>query len=163
MIKQISIVFAVLFTFYACSQNSTHEPSAGSTFPQLSKTDSLEIANILMDSQRDWNAGDLESFMKTYWRSDSVAFVGASGPIYGYESTLERYQKSYPDTTTMGQLEFDILRLYQIDQHTALLIGKFYLTRSIADLQGHYTLIWRKLDGEWKIISDHSSGKEVEE
>jgi len=42
------------------------------------------------------------------------------------------------------------------------MIGKFYLTRSIGDQQGYYTLIWQKIDGVWKIISDHSSGGPVE-
>lgn len=163
MNKQISIAIVALFAFYACSQNSPQQPAPGSTFPQLSEADSLEIVDTFMATQEAWNAGDLEAFMQAYWQSDSVAFVGASGPIYGYEATLERYQKSYPDTTAMGQLKFDILRLYQIDQATALMIGKFYLTRSIADLQGHFTLVWKNIGDNWVIISDHSSGEEVEE
>jgi hypothetical protein len=31
------------------------------------------------------------------------------------------------------------------------------LKRSIGDVRGHFTLIWRKIKGRWVIVSDHSS------
>jgi hypothetical protein len=36
-------------------------------------------------------------------------------------------------------------------------IGKWHLQRSIGDLSGHYTLLIKKINGEWVIIADHSS------
>lgn len=37
------------------------------------------------------------------------------------------------------------------------IIGKWELTRTVGNLSGHYTLLLKKINGEWKIISDHSS------
>jgi ketosteroid isomerase-like protein len=31
------------------------------------------------------------------------------------------------------------------------------LKRKVGDASGHYTLVFKKINGEWKIISDHSS------
>jgi hypothetical protein len=35
--------------------------------------------------------------------------------------------------------------------------GKWFLKRSIGDLSGHFTLLFRKINNKWVIISDHSS------
>jgi hypothetical protein len=36
-------------------------------------------------------------------------------------------------------------------------VGKWMLQRSIGNLSGHYTLLLRKIRGQWKIVADHSS------
>jgi len=35
--------------------------------------------------------------------------------------------------------------------------GKWFLERSIGNIGGHYTLLFRKINGRWVIVSDHSS------
>lgn len=127
----------------------------------LTESDREEITETFMATKDAWNEGDLVKFMEGYHKSDNIAFVGASGPVYGYEATLERYQKGYPDLAAMGKLDFEVLKLYKIDTRTAVMIGKFYLTLEAGDQQGYYTLIWQKINGRWLIISDHSSGGPV--
>ena len=124
----------------------------------LTESDREEITETFMATKDAWNEGDLVKFMEGYHKSDNIAFVGASGPVYGYEATLERYRKGYPDLAAMGKLDFEVLKLYKIDTRTAVMIGKFYLTLEAGDQQGYYTLIWQKINGRWLIISDHSSG-----
>ena len=71
--------------------------------------DEISIRKLMDDQTKAWNAGDLEGFMKGYWKSDSLMFIGSSGVTYGWEATLNNYRKNYPDTATMGILTFDIL------------------------------------------------------
>lgn len=116
------------------------------------------IILALLDKQTEaWNAGNLEKFMETYWHSDKLAFVGGNGPTYGWDATLERYKKGYPDKKAMGHLNFKVLNISKIDKKTVLLIGRFELIREIVDVAGHFTLVIQNINGEWKIISDHSS------
>ena len=129
---------------------------------KLSESEWHEIVSILLATQDKWNSGDLEGFMDSYWKSEYLVFTGVEGPTYGYKATLERYKKGYPDIETMGILKFTVKDLHKIDQNTAIMIGQFYLSRSIGDVVGHFTLIWQKIDGEWLIISDHSSGRTIE-
>jgi hypothetical protein len=95
--------------------------------------------------------------MKGYWNNDSMLFLGKSGPKYGYQTTLENYKKNYPDTTAMGKLRFDILQVKRLSALHYFVVGKFYLQRTIGDLEGHFTLLFKKLNGKWVIVADHSS------
>ncbi len=115
------------------------------------------IRKILAEQTASWNKGDLTAFMKGYWNNDSLLFVGKNGPTYGYNTTLQNYQKSYPDTANMGKLAFTILQVSPLSADTWFVLGKWQLTRSVGNISGHYTLLFRKIRGQWLIIADHSS------
>ena len=126
--------------------------------PSFAQNDTEQkIRTILAEQTASWNNGDLVAFMKGYWKNDSLLFVGKNGPTYGYQKTLSNYQKSYPDKTAMGNLAFNILQVQPLSADTWLVLGKWSLTRSIGNLSGHYTLLFKKIDKEWVIIADHSS------
>ena len=115
------------------------------------------IRKILAEQTASWNKGDLTAFMKGYWNNDSLLFVGKNGPTYGYNTTLQNYQKSYPDTANMGKLAFTVLQVKPLSADTWFVLGKWQLTRSVGNISGHYTLLFRKIRGQWLIIADHSS------
>lgn len=117
----------------------------------------LAIRKTLDDQTAAWNRGDIESFMKGYWENDSLMFIGKSGVTYGWSNTLNNYKKGYPDTAAMGQLIFTLLQVKKLSKKYYHVTGKWYLKRSIGDVSGHYTLVFRKINGRWMIISDHSS------
>ena len=123
----------------------------------ISKKEKGSIENLLKKQVEAWNDGNLEKFMETYIKSDKLSFVGSRGPTYGWQATLESYNKGYPDKAAMGNLKFTILDISKIDRKTVYVIGKFELTREIGDLSGHFTLVIQKFKNEWLIISDHSS------
>jgi ketosteroid isomerase-like protein len=104
-----------------------------------------------------WNKNDIDAFMQTYWKSDSLMFVGKAGPTYGWQKTLDNYKKRYPDTAAMGKLSFDLLQLKPIGKEYYFVLGKFHLERTIGNLEGYFTLLFRKVKGKWVIIVDHSA------
>jgi len=115
------------------------------------------IRQLLQQQTTAWNQGDVEGFMQTYWQSDSLMFIGKSGVVWGWQQTLNNYKKGYPDTAAMGQLTFDIIQVKPLSPDHYFVVGKWMLKRSIGDVSGHYTLILRRIKGEWKIVADHSS------
>ncbi len=119
--------------------------------------DIVEIQNILSNQTKSWNNGNLESFMSGYLESDSLVFIGKSGPTYGYANTLANYKKGYPDTSHMGKLNFDIISMKALNSNHYFVIGKWYLTRTVGNINGVFTLVFRKTKDGWKIIADHSS------
>jgi ketosteroid isomerase-like protein len=117
----------------------------------------IAIRNILERQSQAWNRGDLEAFMNGYWENDSLMFVGKSGVTYGWKNTLDNYRRGYPDTTSMGKLHFALLHIKKLSSKYYQVTGRWFLKRSVGDVGGHFTLLFRKIRGEWLIVSDHSS------
>lgn len=115
------------------------------------------IRQLLTVQTQAWNKGDIEGFMQTYWKNDSLMFIGSNGVNWGWQTTLDHYKKAYPDTAAMGRLSFDIILVKQLSPEYYFVVGKWMLNRSIGDLSGHYNLLMRKIKGRWFIVSDHSS------
>ena len=130
-------------------------------FGSVTAQDKDEIAiRSAMQIQMDaWNKGDLEKFMSTYWHNDSLMFIGKTGVTYGWTNTLSNYKKGYPDKDAMGSLSFDIIQVKKLSSKYFYVTGKWHLARKEAkgDLSGHYTLLFKKINNKWLIISDHSS------
>jgi hypothetical protein len=57
----------------------------------------------------------------------------------------------------MGKLSFDIIVIKKLSPEYYYVVGKWMLKRSIGDLNGHYNLLFKKINGSWLIIADHSS------
>jgi len=126
------------------------------TFAQTSK-DKQAILNVLENQRLNWNKGDLETFMQGYVKSDSLLFVGSSGPTYGWQKTLDNYRKTYQGKAGMGQLTFGIKKVDFLNSDIAFVLGSWHLKREKDEPKGYFTLLFKKLNGEWKIFVDHSS------
>ena len=126
-----------------------------SVFAQVK--DEIIIRNLIEEQRLAWNAGDVEKFMQTYWQSDSLKFIGKSGVTYGWQNTIENYKKNYPDTAAMGKLDFNIIEVKRLSVLYFFVVGKWHLTRSIGDIGGHFTLLFKKIKNKWVIAVDHSS------
>ena len=119
-------------------------------------TDAEQIQQIMAAQEKAWNRGDLEAFMQGYWQSEDLAFVGKSGLKKGWQTTLDNYKKSYPNKSAMGILKFTLLDS-QVSGDSAFVLGKWHLTRDKDTPNGHFTLYWKKINDDWKIVIDHSS------
>ena len=141
MKKNISVIFFLLLTGLLSAQTASE----------------TVIREIMATQEAAWNKGDLEAFMEGYWKSDSLKFIGSKGLNYGWQKTLENYKRSYPDPAAMGKLTFSDVTVELISEDAAYVIGKWHLKRKAGDLSGYYTLLWKKIKGEWVIVADHSS------
>jgi len=127
-------------------------------FPSAAQeTNEHAIRQLLQQQQKAWNDGEIAGYMKGYWESDSLVFIGKNGPTYGYYPTLERYKKAYPDKQSMGNLKLAIISLRKLSDEYYFVIGKWALERTIGNLNGSFTLLFRKIQGKWVIVNDHSS------
>ena len=122
-----------------------------------SNSDKSAILDVLEKQETAWNKGDIETFMQGYWNHDSLIFIGSTGPRYGWKNTLDRYRKSYDTPEKMGQLAFTILNVEFLSTESCRILGKWHLKRSIGDAGGYFTLIFKKIGEDWKIVYDHTS------
>lgn len=114
------------------------------------------VLGAMNAQQTAWNNGDINGFMQYYWKSDSLTFIGSKGVNYGWQSTFDNYVKHYPDKTAMGNLTFTILKASQLSSESIYVIGKWELAKE-KPTGGHFTLLWKKIKGNWVIVADHTS------
>ncbi len=116
-----------------------------------------EITTAMAAQEAAWNAGDIDGFMAHYWNDAGLKFVTKNGITQGFEEVLQRYQKAYPEKATMGKLHFEILESQVLSDEVVLLTGSWRLTGLKDEPRGYFTLIWKRIDGAWKITYDHTS------
>jgi ketosteroid isomerase-like protein len=159
--KNYIIVVILLFSQNVLAQNSkskVYEPLIEVSIAYEHEQANIKaIQSILQNQTAAWNKGDLKAFMEGYWENDSLVFIGKTGPTYGYKNTLDNYKKNYPDASHMGKLHFDIVSIKSLNINHYFVIGKWFLQRSVGNVNGVFTLVIRKTKDGWKIISDHSS------
>jgi ketosteroid isomerase-like protein len=140
--KKCAIILALLLQY--CIANAQY-------------TDEQAIRDVMNAQVTAWNNGNIDAFMETYWKNDSLMFIGSAGPVYGWQTTLEGYKKRYPDTAAMGKLDFNILQLQPLSSAFYFVLGKWHLHRTAGDIGGYFTLLFRKINNKWVIIADHTS------
>ena len=123
---------------------------------QKSSTDVLKVMENMRTQENSWNKGDVRGFMDYYWNSDSLKFIGSKGITYGWQKTLDNYIKGYPNKDAMGILTFTIKEATQLSETSIYVIGQWELKKEKPS-GGYFTLLWKKIKGQWVIVSDHTS------
>jgi hypothetical protein len=144
------VIISLLAILISCQQAAQKEAS------KPNPLDEKLIREVLDKQVTAWNANDIEGFMQGYWKSDSLLFIG-SEITSGWDNTLARYKRSYPDKAAMGTLRFEIMRVDFISSDGYLVTGKYFLTREKDSPNGVFTLLFRKKNGQWVAVYDHTA------
>ena len=118
--------------------------------------DEAAIRKVMEDQRLAWNNYDLEGFMQGYWKSEDLKFYGSNGVTYGWNNTLERYKKNYPSKDHTGTLRFVLNEISKIDKNAYYVMGEYHLVRDVGNADGIFMIIFKRIDGKWKIIADTS-------
>ncbi len=139
MRKVVAII--IILSVTSCSNNTSEKDA---------------IMRVMNAQEKAWSDGNVDEFMKGYWQSDSLMFVGKNGIKYGWQTTLDNYKKSYPDKAAMGKLEFEVIKL-EVNGASAFMLGKWSLIRENDTPNGYFDLYWKKINEKWVITIDHTS------
>ncbi len=126
--------------------------------------DAVHAVRAVLDRQvLDWNKGDLEGFLKGYWKSPKVVFQSGGQRFDGWEAMRDRYRRRYQGTgRVMGRLEFSGLEIETLGPEAALARGRWRLFMPDGTKPaGLFTVIFRRLPEGWKIVHDHTSADEA--
>ncbi len=116
-----------------------------------------DILKVLNDQVQAWNTFNIEKFMAGYVRSDSLRFASGDTVYYGWQTTLERYKRTYPNPSAMGRLTFSRISVRSISRDAAMVFGRYTLERENDMPTGLFTLLFKQIEGNWKIVHDHTS------
>lgn len=146
-----------------CLSVSLFEASglAQATDPQLHTASSTELGctKVLLAQERAWNNGDLDTFFKGYKESPDTLFISAD-VNRGYTGMVARYRREYPTRAAMGTLAFSDLEVHPLDEHFAVVLGRYHLDRNKKDggnADGIFSLIFEQTGDGWKIVVDHTT------
>lgn len=148
------ICFLSLLILFSCNttQTSVSERSISQSYPEVKQA----IEKVMSAQTLAWNNHDLEGFMQGYWKNDSLKFYGSRGLTYGWDNTLSNYKKSYPTKNESGTLKFVINDISKIENNAYWVMGEYHLSRPIGDANGVFTIIFKYIEGQWKIVADMS-------
>jgi hypothetical protein len=141
--KKIILLLLISMLIFSCSKDTEEE-------------DKNAILSIMKVQEKAWSNNDLEGFMEGYWKNDSLKFYGSSGLTYGWQNTLDNYKKGYPTKDHSGTLSFTIDNISKIENESYFVMGQYHLKRNVGDANGVFMIIFKKVNGEWKIIADMS-------
>jgi len=113
-----------------------------------------EIMAVMNQQAKDWSAGDYEAFMKGYHKSEDIRFAHPKGITRGWQGVLDAYKRN----PKKSRLEFSDIDITPLSPEAALVFGRFH--NHVEDntyKTGLFTLLVRKIDGQWKAVHDHSS------
>ena len=139
------------------TQTDPAVPEQPSGFGGNPDTIEASIRKVLQTQQRAWNAGDIDQFMESYWKSEDLTFSSGGKLTRTWRSTLENYKERYPSRSDMGKLSFRNLEVTPLGVEAALVLGEWQLSREFQDLGGNFTLVFRRLGDKWVIVHDHTS------
>ena len=115
-----------------------------------------KIQIIMAQQKKEWNQGNIEGFMATYWKSDGFTFQSGNKRLKGWHQLLAMYKKNYAGEN-MGKLDFTDIEIKPLAPDAVYVLGRWKVTTKDSSKEGLFTLIFRRFGKDWKIIHDHSS------
>ncbi len=115
------------------------------------------VESVLRAQEDAWNRGDVDAFASGYWKSPDVTFSSGGKTTRGWEETVRGYRERYPTRKKMGRLSFGSLEITPLGDEAALVLGEWKLERESEPVSGNFSLVFRKIDGRWVIVHDHTS------
>jgi len=144
---------AILTLISACTTTATRTDAQDENVRR-------DIEAVVRAQEAAWNRGDVAGFMEAgYWRSPDMTFFSESDATRGFEPVLERYVARYKTGgAEMGSLTFAHVEVMPLGMDAAFVRGRWDLDfAQRPDVGGLFTLVFRRIDGRWRIVHDHTS------
>ncbi|MCP5051144.1 MAG: nuclear transport factor 2 family protein [bacterium] len=124
---------------------------AGNPDPNAAK-----IRSVMDRQVREWNNGNIDGFMAGYWKSEQFTFQSGNKRLTGWNQLIAMYKKNYAGAK-MGKLTFKDIKIKSLSPDIYLTLGRWQVAGKEETKEGLFTLVFRRIDKQWKIIHDHSS------
>jgi uncharacterized protein (TIGR02246 family) len=116
------------------------------------------VQTMLTHSAAAWNRRDLAGFVADYAPDSSTTFVSGGHVRHGFDWIRQNYATTFAPGAPHDSLRFDEVEARALGTDFILATARYILFRgdSITS-SGPFTLILRHVNGQWKIVHDHTS------
>ncbi|MDX1293969.1 MAG: nuclear transport factor 2 family protein [Hyphomonas sp.] len=145
------IALVLPFAMSACAAH----PGQPASLSGITEGAEINAITAMLEAQDEaWNRGDIPAFMEGYWKSPDLRFASGGNIARGWDATLQRYETRYDTRDKMGTLVTSEYEIELLSPDAAIAHGRWRLDVAGDDPSGLYTLVLRKIDGSWVIVSD---------
>ncbi len=119
--------------------------------------DEALVRAVFEDGAKAWSQGNIDGYLDGYWKSEKLRWVSDGTIIEGWAEVEEAFKKRFDKAENIGVLTASDLDIEILSATDALVFGVWTQETEAATRTGFFTVHLKKIDGRWKIISDHSS------
>jgi ketosteroid isomerase-like protein len=145
------IVFAFIIISCSCNQNTKN----------INKEDIFKQTKAANDeSLKGHIEKNADKIIAVYTKDAVVLPPGGISPIISIDSIKTYYKKGLEGTGRSIEIKTDNIRYDVIDENNATELGKYLIkykasdTSAISEFKGEMLIVWKKIDGKWKIYLD---------
>jgi uncharacterized protein (TIGR02246 family) len=159
--KTVSILSIVLFlsllaTPIAADTKSNldtinQEKVAGASDPEKEIYDEV---NRAVDA---WNRHNLDGYLDTFWRSDSLMVVVEGETVRGWDLLSKALHTGYPDPSEMGSLTLDRVQVQMLSSDLGVALTWDTVSFPKKKEFGTSTIVMKKLPEGWRVVVMHTS------
>ncbi len=147
--KQITILL-VATIFISCNNNST-----------MNKDEIYKLTKAANDeSLKGHIEKNVDKITAVYTNDAVVLPPGGVKPIVGIDSIKSYYKKGLEGIGRSTEIITETLRYDVANENNATELGKYIIkykasdTAAITEFKGEMLIVWKKIDGQWKIYLD---------
>jgi len=148
--RSIVTLIVCSLALIGCGTGETDSDESNSDAP-------AEVHAMLGQQIADWNNGDIDAFMASYWVDPNVRFASGGDLKRGWQQVLEQYKARYPDRSAMGVLSTAELEVTPVAADTVIAFGRWIVSANDEVYCGLFTLVIRNIGDRWVIVHDHTS------
>jgi uncharacterized protein (TIGR02246 family) len=104
-----------------------------------------------------WNRHDLDGYLDTFWRSDSLILVVEGETVRGWDLLSKALHTGYPNPSEMGNLTLDRVQVQMLSSDLALALTWDTVSFPKKKEFGTSTIVMKKLPEGWRVAVMHTS------
>ena len=104
-----------------------------------------------------WNRHDLDGYLDTFWRSDSLILVVEGETVRGWDLLSKALHTGYPNPTEMGNVTLDRVQVQMLSSDLALALTWDTVSFPKKKEFGTSTIVMKKLPEGWRVAVMHTS------
>jgi hypothetical protein len=116
-----------------------------------------EIQKVILTAIDRWNAHDIDGYMEGVWKSKDFVMVIDAQEIRGWAEALATYKRGYSDPSSMGTVVCEGIESQLVTPEVGFVVMRWTLYLKGGKILGTSTMVLRKFEEGWKVISDHST------
>ena len=156
MFKPLITISLLTLSFFTSAHDKSHHDKE--------MTDTDQIQHIISRIDYGWENGDGTPFRKHFLDFDGARYFESGGQNIGLNDLVEHHVEPEKDALVFLDIEYNNIQIH-FEGHIAwaladtLVKGEVKKSGKKFDKKGHQTFLFKKVEGEWKVIHTHSSSR----